>query len=712
MVDTIKFSEFIDGGDLENNNTTVGLESGSNARFNNPWTFLPPGSTGDRPAPSSAIDYRLRLNTTLESYEYYSPVLAEWIQLQDSIDVQTFPFVIYKAEPLLPNSFNLGSLTDGILKQSVLAGVATPAIAVNGVDYFGPGVVIPIISGGTGASTAPGARTNLGLGTMATQNSNSVSITGGSAILNSGSVLAAPVSGNDITNKNYVDSLVAGLNFLNPAYAASTVNLAGYTYNNGSSGVGATLTAGSNGAFSIDGVSPALNARVLIKNQSTSSQNGVYVLTTVGDGSTPAVLTRAPDYNTAAQINPGDYIIITNGATQTNSSWVETAVVNTIGVDPITFSQFTVSIPVPVSQGGTGVTYPLAGTSGNFCKNLIFGGNFDTNPWQRGTSFPAITTGSYCADRWMISGTYAAVVTIQRTLSAPSVAQATFFAQRCLEMVVTTNQAIINAGDSLVIMQRIEGYNFLPLAQRSMTLSFWVYSNKAGTYCVAFNNSGLDQSYVAEYTITAPNVWQKVTVNIPASPSAGTWNYTTGVGLQIVYTIAAGTTFQTTSGTWQAGQYYATANQVNGLDTIGNNFRIDLVQLEAGDTATPFETRTIGQELRLCQRYCYKSFPVATTPASSAGTSGCIGYRAGVTGVVTSGVNTTLPISMRATPSYLFYNPSAAGSNWYNSNTAANSGAPTVSQASSRSLFINNLQVAGDNQSNLIQIQFLVQAEL
>lgn len=712
MVDTIKFSEFIDGGDLENNNTTVGLESGSNARFNNPWTFLPPGSTGDRPAPSSAIDYRLRLNTTLESYEYYSPVLAEWIQLQDSIDVQTFPFVIYTAEPLLPNSFNLGSLGDGLLKQSVLAGVATPAIAVNGVDYYAPGSIIPIIYGGTGASTAPGARTNLGLGTMATQNANAVSISGGSANLTSGSVLSAPISGNDITNKNYVDSLVAGLNFLNPAYAASTVNLAGYTYNNGSSGVGATLTAGSNGAFSIDGVSPALNARILIKNQSTSSQNGVYVLTTVGDGSTPAVLTRAPDYNTAAQINPGDYIIITNGATQTNSSWVETAVVNTIGVDPITFSQFTVSIPVPVSQGGTGVTYPLAGTSGNFCKNLIFGGDFDTNPWQRGTSFPAITTGSYCADRWMISGTYSAVVTLQRTLNAPSVAQATYFAQRCLELVVTTNQTVINAGDSLVIMQRIEGYNFLPLAQRVMTLSFWVYSTKTGTYCVALNNSGLDQSYVAEYTITVPSQWQKKTITIPASPSAGTWNYTTGVGLQVVFTIACGTTYQTTANAWQAGEYYAAANQVNGLDAINNIFRIDLIQLEAGNTATPFETRTVGQELRLCQRYCFKSFAQGVTPASSAIVSGAATYRSFAAGLSTSSANATFPVTMRAAPNITFFSPVISGTNWYNNNTTLASGAPSLSNVSDRNVLITNPQVAGDGAAQLLSIHILATSEL
>lgn len=139
MVDTIKFSEFTDGGDLQNNDITVGLD-GSNAKFNNPWTFLRSGTTGDRPAPSADMYYRLRLNTTLESYEYYSPTTMDWVQLEDSIDVQSFPFVIYTDEPLLPNSFNLGSLANGILKQTVITGVATPEIAEVDTDYYGPGM--------------------------------------------------------------------------------------------------------------------------------------------------------------------------------------------------------------------------------------------------------------------------------------------------------------------------------------------------------------------------------------------------------------------------------------------------------------------------------------------------------------------------------------------------------------------------------------------
>jgi hypothetical protein len=84
VLQTIKFSEFIDGGDLANDEQTAGLFTGTNALFNNPWTFLAPGTTAARPAPSAAIYYRLRLNTTSTAYEYYDPVLLTWVQLASS----------------------------------------------------------------------------------------------------------------------------------------------------------------------------------------------------------------------------------------------------------------------------------------------------------------------------------------------------------------------------------------------------------------------------------------------------------------------------------------------------------------------------------------------------------------------------------------------------------------------------------------------------
>jgi hypothetical protein len=78
---TTKFSDFVDGGDLENDSVTVGLETGANVRFNNPWTFLPPGTTADRPTPAASMYYRLRVNTDLQQYEYYDPIGMDWVQL-------------------------------------------------------------------------------------------------------------------------------------------------------------------------------------------------------------------------------------------------------------------------------------------------------------------------------------------------------------------------------------------------------------------------------------------------------------------------------------------------------------------------------------------------------------------------------------------------------------------------------------------------------
>jgi hypothetical protein len=84
MVNTRKFSEFVDGGDIQNDETTVGLAAGANTKFNNPWTFLAPGTTAERPSPSAAVYFRLRWNTTLSAYEYLDSNGDVWLQIDDS----------------------------------------------------------------------------------------------------------------------------------------------------------------------------------------------------------------------------------------------------------------------------------------------------------------------------------------------------------------------------------------------------------------------------------------------------------------------------------------------------------------------------------------------------------------------------------------------------------------------------------------------------
>lgn len=137
------------------------------------------------------------------------------------------------------------------------------------------------------------------------------------------------------------------------ACAASTTANLSATYGNGASGVGATLTATSNAVFSTDGISPALSARILVKNQSTTFQNGIYTLTTVGTSSTPWVLTRATDYDTICEIQYGTYVPVTSGTLNAGTAWQQTATVTTIGVSPIIFSQLASPTVTVTSMSGS-----------------------------------------------------------------------------------------------------------------------------------------------------------------------------------------------------------------------------------------------------------------------------------------------------------------------------------------------------------------------
>ena len=179
--------------------------------------------------------------------------------------------------------------------------------------------------------------------------------------------LATPVSATDAATKQYVDDVAQGLNIHAASYAATTANL-NATYSNGTSGVGATLTnAGTQAAFATDGVSPSLNARILVKNQTTTSQNGIYTLTTVGSGSTNWVLTRATDFDSAVEIAGGDFTFVDNGTTLANTGWVQVDEVTTVGTDPIVWQQFSGAGTYTASNG-----VQLVGS--NFSGVVVAGG--------------------------------------------------------------------------------------------------------------------------------------------------------------------------------------------------------------------------------------------------------------------------------------------------------------------------------------------------
>lgn len=169
----------------------------------------------------------------------------------------------------------------------------------------------------------------------------------------------APTSPLHAATKAYVDNTTAGLNFHAPAHVATTTNLTA-TYSNGTDGVGATLTG--SGAFpQIDGHTATEQERVLVKNQSTALQNGIYVLTDDGDPSGSWVLTRATDADNspAGEIAYGDFCFVQNGGQAGFGFIVNTTGTITIGSTSINYIQFSAG---QVVTPGNGLTEPVAGT--------------------------------------------------------------------------------------------------------------------------------------------------------------------------------------------------------------------------------------------------------------------------------------------------------------------------------------------------------------
>jgi len=166
--------------------------------------------------------------------------------------------------------------------------------------------------------------------------------------------LAAPTADADAATKAYVDSVAEGLDIKESCVAATTAALPAVTYNNGTGGVGATLTADANGALAaIDGVTLVVNERVLIKNQVAELQNGIYVVTTVGDGATDFVLTRAGDMDgSPASEIPGAFTFIEEGTTNADNGFVcTTNAPVTMGTTAITFSQFSGAGQITAGDG-------------------------------------------------------------------------------------------------------------------------------------------------------------------------------------------------------------------------------------------------------------------------------------------------------------------------------------------------------------------------
>ena len=240
-------------------------------------------------------------------------------------------------------------------------------------------------------------------------------------------------------------------------------------------------------------------------------------------------------------------------------------------------------------------------------RNILINGAMQVA--QRGTSTSSVSSGNIFAscDRWRNTGVTIGTWTISQSTDVPT---GQGFA-KSLKYDCTTAEASPSAGDQLHLSHRIEGQDLQQLKKgtsnaEKVTLSFWVKSNKTGTYQVNIRDKDNTRMIAKTYAISSADTWEKKTLTFDGD-TTGVLDNDNANSLELEWFLGAGSNY--TSGavptSWEAESATdrAAGLNVNLGDSTDNEWYITGVQLEVGSQATPFEHRSFGEELFLCQRY-------------------------------------------------------------------------------------------------------------
>ena len=237
-------------------------------------------------------------------------------------------------------------------------------------------------------------------------------------------------------------------------------------------------------------------------------------------------------------------------------------------------------------------------------RNIIING--DMSQAQRGTSVSSLTGTDATCDRWRFAATSAGTWTISQSTTVPT---GQGFSTS-LKMDCTTADASPAADDALFIKHKIEGQNLQYLKKgtssaESLTLSFWVRSNKTGTYITRLQDADNSRNISQSYTISSADTWEKKTLTF-AGDTSGSLTLDNSVAIDLDFYLSAGSNY--TSGTLNTSWNSATTanravGQVNLGDSTSNDWYVTGVQLEAGTTASDFEFLPVDVNLARCQRY-------------------------------------------------------------------------------------------------------------
>lgn len=212
--------------------------------------------------------------------------------------------------------------------------------------------------------------------------------------------LADPTNAQDAATKAYVDTTAQGIHTHTSCRLATNGALPSSTYANGTSGIGATITGSANGALTVDGVAVAVDDRILVKDQASAFQNGVYVVTATGGASAVFVLTRSTDMNQDAEF-PGSFEFVEEGTANADNGYVcTTNMPITIGTTAISWTQFSGAGQISAGNGltKTGNTLDVVGTANRITANADSIDIASTYVGQTSiTTLGTIATGTWAA---------------------------------------------------------------------------------------------------------------------------------------------------------------------------------------------------------------------------------------------------------------------------------------------------------------------------
>jgi len=281
---------------------------------------------------------------------------------------------------------------------------------------------------------------------------------------------------------------------------------------------------------------------------------------------------------------------------------------------------------------------------------------------QRGTSITTSdNTEHYTMDRWRLY--------CQNTGSRFTVTQSTDTPDgfgNSLKIDCTTADTSLASNEEVQLWQKIEGFNTQAYAKgtsaaKQYTLSFYVKTNKTGTYIVRLlSRDNTNGCVSASYTVSDTN-WNRYIVTFPADTSSGRAdNNDNGESLRAVWWLVAGSAVNsgTLQTTWvNSTDTGAATGQVNFADSTSNDFYLTGCQLEVGSQATAFEHRSFGEELTLCQRYFCKSYRQGVDPGAASSAADIVSKRNEdySNGRTDHHINYSYPAEMRSTPTLTFY---------------------------------------------------------